>query len=83
MVLHLLRDGNAHVSFERAVGVCPKSCAGRLPDSPWQQLEHLWITQWDILEPIRTPPYLGAPLRRGPSTDVPGDAVSSRWQWRR
>ncbi len=58
-VLHLLRGGNAHVGFEKAVGNLPEELRGKkprgLPYSPWQQLEHLRITQWDILEYVRTP----------------------------
>ncbi len=58
-VLHLLRDGNAHVSFEKAVANLPEGPRGKkprgMPYSPWQQLEHMRICQWDILEYIRNP----------------------------
>ena len=60
-VLHLLRGGNAHVNFERAVASFPRDLRGKkprgLPYTPWQQLEHMRIAQWDILEYIRNPQH--------------------------
>ncbi len=58
-VLHLLRGGNAHVSFEKAVAHVPENLREKKPrgspSTPWQQLEHMRICQWDILEYIRNP----------------------------
>ncbi len=58
-VLHLLRGGNAHVSFEKAVASMPEDLRGKKPRgspyTPWQQLEHMRIAQLDILEYIRNP----------------------------
>jgi hypothetical protein len=52
-VLSLLRDGDAHVSFDDFVADFPVKTCGRkiegLPYTPWQVLEHLRIAQWDIL----------------------------------
>ena len=60
-VLLLLRGGNAHVSFEKAVADLPEELRGkkprRLPYTPWQQLEHMRIAQRDILEYIEDPEY--------------------------
>jgi hypothetical protein len=50
----LLEGGNAHAKFDEAVadlepamqGTKPPNC----PYTAWQLLEHLRITQWDILE---------------------------------
>jgi hypothetical protein len=51
----------AHASFDRAVADLPVSARGRapggLPYSPWQLLEHLRITQHDILDFCRNPEY--------------------------
>lgn len=52
---------SAHATFDAAVdGVAPEM-RGRQPDglpySPWQLLEHLRITQRDILEFCRNPDY--------------------------
>ena len=52
---------DAHATFDAAVEGVPPELRGRqpegLPYSPWQLLEHLRITQWDILEFCRNPEY--------------------------
>lgn len=56
-----LKKGNAHATFEDAVenispdllGEVPKG----LPYSIWQLVEHIRITQWDILDFSRNPDY--------------------------
>ena len=57
----LIRKGNAHVSFEDAVEEVSPSVVGvapeGLPYSLWQLVEHIRITQWDILEFSRNPKY--------------------------
>ncbi len=61
-VLSLLRGGRAHVGFEQAVADMPEELRGKkprqLPYTAWQQLEHLRIAQWDILEYIRDPKHV-------------------------
>jgi hypothetical protein len=61
-LLALLRGGNAHLPFEAAVADFPMEAINRLPPevsySPWELLEHLRITQWDILDFIRNPNYV-------------------------
>jgi uncharacterized damage-inducible protein DinB len=51
---HLLDGGQAHATFDDAVKNLPSSLRGTVPDnlpySPWQILEHIRITQRDILE---------------------------------
>ncbi|HYM90745.1 MAG TPA: DinB family protein [bacterium] len=58
-VLWLVSGGRAHVGFQRAVADLPEPMRGKRPRgapyTPWQQLEHMRICQWDILEYIRTP----------------------------
>ncbi len=53
-VQELLRGEHAHVSFESAVRDFPMHLAGTklegIPYTAWQLLEHLRISQWDILE---------------------------------
>lgn len=53
-VLSLLKDGNAHATFDAAVKGLAPELRGKKPKgaehSPWQLLEHLRIAQWDILE---------------------------------
>lgn len=52
---------DAHASFDVAVEGVPEGCRGRrpegLPYSPWELLEHLRITQRDILDFCRNPEY--------------------------
>jgi hypothetical protein len=51
----------AHATFDAAVEGIPPEMRGRqpegLPYSPWQLVEHLRITQWDILDFSRNPDY--------------------------
>jgi DinB family protein len=57
----LLGWEEAHVSFDKAVSNLPAGLWGQqpagLPYSPWQLVEHLRITQHDILEFCRNPVY--------------------------
>ncbi len=57
----LLRGGRAHVGYDKAVADLPEVLRGKKPRgapySPWQQVEHIRLTQWDILEYIRNPKY--------------------------
>ncbi|WP_432711813.1 DinB family protein [Pedobacter sp.] len=51
---YLIKEGNAHVSFEEAVKDIPVEQLSvtpeGLPYNLWQLAEHIRITQWDILE---------------------------------
>jgi hypothetical protein len=57
----LLSWRDAHPDFEGALDGIPPALRGRAPEglpySPWQLLEHLRITQQDILEFCRNPDY--------------------------
>jgi hypothetical protein len=58
----LLRGGQAHVTFDEAIKDFPADLRGRVPEnlpySAWQILEHLRITQRDILN-FSAPPTGG------------------------
>lgn len=75
----LLAWGEAHVDFDRAVaGLAPELRGVRpdgLPYSPWELLEHLRITQEDILDFSRNPEYreLSWPEDYWPATPTPPD----------
>jgi hypothetical protein len=60
-ILSLLQGGNAHVKFDKAVKYFPlgeiNTVFPNLPYSPWQLLEHIRITEWDILDFIRNKNY--------------------------
>ena len=61
-VLHLLRGGGAHLSFDQAIADLPTDMRGAKPEgvphSPWRLLEHMRICQWDILEYSRNPQHI-------------------------
>src|SRR5438034_9995361 len=89
-VLNVLRDQlakalawhDAHVDFERAVAATPVEVRGRkpqgLPYSPWQLLEHLRLTQRDILEFCRNPKYAEPkwPEHYWPRGEAPPDGAA-------
>ena len=60
-LVRLLSWDDAHVGFDAAVANLPARLRGSapagLPYSPWQLLEHLRITQHDILDFCRNPGY--------------------------
>ena len=60
-LIKLLGWHDAHVNFEAAVEGIPARLHGVRPDglpySPWQLLEHLRLTQRDILDFCRNPSY--------------------------
>jgi len=65
----ILRGGDAHLNFERAVSQFPfdyiNRKASHISYSPWELLEHMRICQWDILEFIRKPQYKSPPWPKG------------------
>lgn len=60
-VLSLLEGGNAHIKLQDAVKGFPigkiNAKAQNVPYSPWELIEHMRITQYDILDFIRNPKY--------------------------
>lgn len=61
MLARVLAWEDAHVGFDKAVSGLSQELQGRtppgLPYSPWQLLEHMRITQHDILEFCRNAAY--------------------------
>jgi hypothetical protein len=82
-----LLDGHgAHMTFEEAVADFPEEAVNeRAPHvdyTPWHLVEHLRITQWDILEYVRNPSHQSPVWPNGywPRTDAvagPGDFAGS------
>jgi hypothetical protein len=76
----LLEGGNAHLDLEAAVKDFPASLRGKrpegLPYSGWELLEHMRITQNDVLEFIRDPDYVSPSWPEGywPKAPAPPDA---------
>ena len=78
-LLALLRGGNAHMGLAHAVADFPAEAMNayppNVPYTPWHLLEHMRITQWDILEFIRDPEYISPPWPDGywPAPDARTD----------
>jgi hypothetical protein len=76
-LVYSLTGKGAHMSFEQAVKGFPREMIGRriphLAHTGWQQLFHLWITQWDIMEFSRGPDHESPEWPAGywPSHDSP------------
>jgi len=81
-VLYLLDGGGAHVRFDDAVKDMPEKLRDvkpdRFPHSAWMLLEHLRITQWDILEFSRNPKHESPKWPDGywPKEEAPPSAAS-------
>jgi hypothetical protein len=79
-LLYLLRDGGAHLNFEKAIARLPPKLRGvrprGVPHSPWRLVEHLRIAQWDILEFCRNPKHVSPAFPEGywPARDAPASA---------
>jgi hypothetical protein len=79
----LLQGRGAHVPFEQAVAGVPEDVTGVIPPaaetSLWQQLEHLRIAQWDILEFSRDPAHVSPQWPEGywPTAAAPAEGA---WQ---
>jgi hypothetical protein len=77
----LLEGGHAHMTFEDAVADFPRAHMNtnppHVPYTPWHVLEHLRITQWDILEFIRNPEHVSPDWPEGywPPSDARADAA--------
>jgi DinB superfamily len=78
-LLKLLKGGQAHTDFETAVAKLPPEHRGSkppgAPHSPWELLEHLRISQWDILEFSRNPGHVSPkwPDDYWPKEDTPSE----------
>jgi hypothetical protein len=82
-LLDLLRGGNAHMPLDAAVADFPLERINDLPPnvpySPWHLLEHIRITQWDILDFVVNPKYV---WRKWPDEYWPAKpARASLAQW--
>jgi uncharacterized damage-inducible protein DinB len=68
-LLDLLLGESAHLNFESVVKEMPPAWRGQRPKggahSPWEVLEHMRITQRDILEFIRNPKHVSPEFPSG------------------
>jgi hypothetical protein len=83
-LIALLRGGNAHLNFDRAVNQFPFDYINRktlpISYSPWGLLEHMRICQWDILEFIYNPEYKSPPWPKGYWPAQGEFADEEKWQ---
>lgn len=76
-LLNLLTGESAHADCEAAIKDIPPDVRGKRPKgsahSPWEVLEHLRITQWDILEFTLNAKHASPEFPAGywPSTQAP------------
>src|SRR2546421_8542073 len=81
----LLTGGNAHMTFDEAVAQFPvdhiNTQPPHVPYTPWHLLEHMRLSQWDILDFIRNPQYVSG---RWPEDYwPPRDAMADQAAWER
>ncbi len=82
-MIALLRGGNTHMTFDDAIADFPldriNDRAPNVTYSPWQLLEHIRITQEDILEFTRDPDWVSPSWPEGhwPAPDEIADPT--RW----
>jgi len=81
-LLDLLNGGNAHATFDDTIKDLPPKLHGarpaNFPHSPWMLLEHLRISQWDILEFSRNPKHESPAWPSGywPKAEEPPNATA-------
>lgn len=81
-LVSLLTGKDAHADFETAIAHIPEAARGKRPagaeHSAWEVLEHLRITQWDILEFTRDAKHASPEFPAGywPSTQAPPHAAA-------
>lgn len=82
-LIQLLRSRNAHMPLESAVADFPMEAINKrppnVPYTPWHLLEHIRITQWDILEFIRNPKHISPAWPEGYWPDQDANADPSDW----
>lgn len=80
----LLTGGHAHITFNDAVHNLPEKLRGTvpkdLPYSIWQLVEHIRITQWDILEFSRDPQHISPSWPEGYWPEETAPASEAAWK---
>ena len=73
----LLGKGHAHVAFDNAIADWPPELRGAKPPgqpfTPWRLLEHIRISQWDIVEFTKSAKHVSPdwPADYWPASDAP------------
>lgn len=77
-----LSGGHAHILFEDAIADWPPALRGAKPAdqpfTPWRLLEHIRISQWDIVEFAKSAKHVSPKWPEGywPKEDAPLDAAA-------
>jgi uncharacterized damage-inducible protein DinB len=84
-LIQCIQKGNAHVSFEESVARLSKELRTRtppsLPYSIWQLVEHIRITQWDIVEFCSSATHESPPWPKGYwPEEVPDEVSDHAWK---
>jgi uncharacterized damage-inducible protein DinB len=78
-LLYLLKGDGAHLDFDSVIKDIPADLRGQRPQgaahSPWELLEHLRITQRDVLDSIRDPKHVSPEFPAGywPQSQTPAN----------
>src|SRR3989454_6119170 len=81
-LLELLGKGHAHVTFQDTIADWPPALRGAKPAgqpfTPWRLLEHIRISQWDIVEFTKSATHVSPEWPAGywPQSDAPPDAAA-------
>ena len=82
-LVELLRTGSAHLGFDEAIEGLPADLRGSrtrdLQHTPWQLVEHLRITQWDILEFSRDSGHVSPKWPEGYWPDTAASEDDAAW----
>lgn len=83
-VLALLQARGAHMDFDDAVADFPPELINAFPPqapyTPWHLVEHIRISQWDILEYIRNPQHVSPSWPEGYWPDRSAQADAADWE---
>jgi hypothetical protein len=83
-LIQVLTSRNAHFTFNDAVKDFPigkiNDRPPNVPYTPWHLVEHLRITQWDILEFILNPDHVSPKWPEGYWPDRQATADADAWQ---
>lgn len=84
-VVALLGESHAHVGFKDAIADWPPALRGTKPPGQpftgWRLLEHIRISQWDILEFTKSAKHVSPKWPAGywPASDAPPPADAAAW----
>lgn len=82
-LIELLKGGNAHIGFQNVLEDFPAELRGKrpkdAPHSPWEELEHMRIALWDILEFSRDPDHKSPKWPEGYWPENPAPSDEKAW----